>query len=514
MTVQVRESQKTPLWRNAAFLKWLVQLVALGAVLAVFLVLVNRALANFEARGTDLNWNWLTDPSDFLVFEGIDLDPDSGIRALAVGAINTLRVTFFGIIVATLLGTIVGVGRLSSNWIVNKISTVYIETIRNIPLLVQIFFWQAIAITLPGLIDSDIGEYWFKSSNKGFAFAWFSWLTGFLPWLVFIAAGIFVGGYVAKRRLRHQEETGNPGHGQSWALATLFLFTVVGWFAWPILSFMKPVFGGIASVFDSLPPILVPIVIAVLALLAAGWWIRNFFESRRTPAGFGKLTDDDWFRVIFTGFTGIFIAVGVFVFSGLTMTTVAGEVLSIAELVLKGIGNVFDWLARGFSSEGTQPLNFSKASVIQRGNFVQYGTTGAVMTIPFFAVWFGVTLYTGSFIAEIVRGGILAVSRGQTEAAQAVGLKRSQLLRLIILPQAFRIILPPMGNQYLNLFKNTSLGTAVAFAEIVAVGSTLMNKNGQTLPIVLVWMAFFLGGSLLISAIVNYYNRKLKLVER
>lgn len=514
MTVQVREQQKTPLWRNAAFLKWLVQLVALGAVLGIFLVLANRALANISDRGTNLNWNWLTDPSDFLVFEGIDLDPDSGIRALAVGAINTLRVTFFGIIIATVLGTVVGVGRLSSNWIVNKISTVYIETIRNIPLLVQIFFWQAIAITLPGLVAVDIGEYWFKSSNKGFGFAWFSWQTGFFPWLVIIAAGGVAARYIARRRLRHQEETGEPGHSQSWAFGTLVLFAIVGWFAWPILSFMEPVFAGIASVFDSLPPIFVPILVAALAVFAAGLWIRNFFESRRTPAGFGKLTDDDWFRVIFAGVSGIIIAVGAFVLSGLTMATVAGEMLSIAELVLKGISNVFDWFARGFSSDGTQPLHFSKASVIQRGNFVQYGTTGAVMTIPFFAVWFGVTLYTGSFIAEIVRGGILAVSKGQTEAAQAVGLRRSQLLRLIVLPQAFRIVLPPMGNQYLNLFKNTSLGTAVAFAEIVAVGSTLMNKNGQTLPIVLVWMAFFLGGSLMISAVVNYYNRRLKLVER
>ena len=122
--------------------------------------------------------------------------------------------------------------------------------------------------------------------------------------------------------------------------------------------------------------------------------------------------------------------------------------------------------------------------------------------------------YTAAFIAEIVRGGILAVSRGQTEAAQAVGLKRSQYLRLIILPQAFRIILPPLGNQYLNLAKNTSLGIAVAFADIVAVGVTVINQTGQSLPVVMVWMAFFLLLSLTISAIVNYYNRKMMLVER
>ncbi|MGI9585247.1 MAG: ABC transporter permease subunit, partial [Acidimicrobiia bacterium] len=322
MTVQVREHQKTPLWRNATFLKWATQLVVLGAFLAVTLLLVNRAFANFAERGTELGWDWLTDPSDFLVFEGIDLDPDSGIRALAVGAINTLRVTILGIIVATILGTIIGVGRLSSNWIVNKISTIYIETIRNIPLLVQIFFWQAIAITLPGLEASDIGEYWFKSSNKGFGFAWFNWLTGFIPWLVFIIVGIIAGGYVSKWRLHKQEETGKPGHSQRWALGTLLVFTIVGWFAWPILSFLEPVFAAIADFVEGLPPILVPIVIAVLAIVAAGWWIRNFFESRRTPAGFGKLTDDDWFRVIFAGFSGIFVAVLAFVLSGLTMETV------------------------------------------------------------------------------------------------------------------------------------------------------------------------------------------------
>jgi general L-amino acid transport system permease protein len=502
------------LWRNAAFLKWAVQLIVLGIVVAFFVILAQRAFNNFAARGTTLDWDWLTEPSNFLLREGYDLDPDSGVRALAVGAMNTLRITVLGIFGATILGTIIGIGRLSDNWIVNKVSTIYIETIRNVPLLVQMFFWQAVAITLPDLVAGDVGEYWFKASNKGFGIAWFSWMTGFLPWLVFIGAGIAVGGYVSKRRLRYQERTGTPGNGQWWALGTLLAFTIVGWFAWPILSFMDPVFSAIASFFDSLPPILVPIVIAAIAIIAAVAWIRNFFESRRTPAGFGKITDDDWFRVIFAGVTGIVVAVGAFLLSGLTITSVAGETLTIAEVVLRGIGNLFDWLSRGFASESSQPLHFSKASVIEKGKFIQFGDTGAVMTIPFFAVWFAVTLYTASFIAEIVRGGILAVPKGQTEASQAVGFKRSQYLRLIILPQAFRIILPPLGNQYLNLFKNTSLGTAVAYAEIVAVGSTLMNKNGQTLPIVLVWMAFFLTGSLLISAVVNYYNRRMMLVER
>jgi general L-amino acid transport system permease protein len=136
------------------------------------------------------------------------------------------------------------------------------------------------------------------------------------------------------------------------------------------------------------------------------------------------------------------------------------------------------------------------------------------MSQGFFAVWLGVVLYTGAFIAEIVRGGILAVSKGQTEAGLAMGLRRSQLLRLIILPQAFRVILPPLGNQYLNLAKNTSLGVAVAFPEVVAVGQTVFNQRGVSVQIILFWMAFYLMVSLTISAVVNYFNRRLQLVER
>jgi len=514
VTVQLREQQKTPLWRNATFIKWATQLLVLAGVVAMLLVLANRAFSNFESSGTTFSWDWLTEPSDFLVFEGIDLDPDSGIRALAVGVVNTLRITIFGIIGATIIGTIIGVGRLSNNWIVKKVSTFYVETIRNVPLLLQMFLWNAVAISLPGLVAADIGEYWFKASNKGFAFAWFSWQTGFIPWIVFLIVGTIAAMYVSRRRIRHQEETGQPARNQTFAFATFLIFAIVGWFAWPILSFLRPVFEGLADFALGLPPLVIPITLAVLSVAAGAFWIRNFFESRRTPAGFGKLTDDDWFRIVFVAISGLAGAFFAFTISGITITTVAGEMLTVAELALKGIGNVFDWFARSFTSTDSQPLNFSKASVVQKGNFVQYGDTGAFMTVPFFAVCFAVTLYTASFIAEIVRGGILAVPKGQTEASQAVGFKRSQFLRLIILPQAFRVILPPMGNQYLNLFKNTSLGTAVAYAEIVAVGSTLMNKNGQTLPITIVWMAFFLTGSLLISAVVNYYNRKLQLVER
>ncbi len=526
MTVQVREQHKTPLWRNATVLKWTAQIFVLVIVLGLFVLLAARALKNFETSDISFGWGWLADPTGVQIREGIDILPDSGARALLVGIINTLRVAVSGILVATVLGTVIGISRLSSNWIVNKIASVYIETIRNIPLLVQIFFWSALAITLPSLVASDVGSYWFKASNKGFVFAWTFPGTGFWPWLVFVIAGVFVGRYVAQRRKLYQERTGIPGHGGRFWTGIVVLFALVGWFAWPVLGFMEQVFRGIERFVDAVPPMTFPIIIALVAIIGAALWIRSFFESRRTPAGFGKMSDDDWFRVIFTGLSGIGVAVLVLVVSGFQLETVAGDTQTVAELLRTSLGNFFGWLAASFSTSGNQlveelgrtsgPLVFQRPAVELRGTagIPQYALTGMVISVPFFSIWTGVTLYTAAFIAEIVRAGILAVSLGQTEAAKAVGLKRSQYLRLVILPQAIRIILPPMGNQYLNLAKNTSLGLAVAFADIVAVGTTILNQTGQSLPVVIVWMAFFLTVSLSISAVVNYYNRKLRLVER
>jgi general L-amino acid transport system permease protein len=136
------------------------------------------------------------------------------------------------------------------------------------------------------------------------------------------------------------------------------------------------------------------------------------------------------------------------------------------------------------------------------------------MTAFFAALFFGLVFYTSSFIAEIVRGGILAVPKGQSEAAAALGLSRMQSLRKVVLPQAFRVIMPPLGNQYLNITKNTSLGIAVGFSEVVQVGQTVYNKNNQTLAVFSIYMVFFLACSLTISAVVNYINNKLAIVER
>jgi ABC-type amino acid transport system permease subunit len=340
-----------------------------------------------------------------------------------------------------------------------------------------------------------------------------------------VAVGFILGMWVVKRQRRRQEATGQPSHGGRYLFLLVAVFAIVGWFAAPILSFLDPVFTQIGVFIDGVPAMVFPLIVSVAALVVSVLWIRNFFESRRTPAGFGKLSDDDWFRVIFAGVAGVVVALAVFWIGGLEIKTVAGDTQTIAELIRTGIGNFFSWLGASFDTtgyrtvvEGTRsggPLVFEKVEVALVGAGIpQYLPTGQVITVPFFAIWMGVTVYTAAFIAEIVRGGILAVSKGQTEASMAMGLKRSQYLRLVILPQAFRIILPPLGNQYLNLAKNTSLGLAVAYADIVAVGTTIINQTGQSLPVVIVWMAFFLTMSLVISSIVNYYNRKMMLVER
>ena len=140
--------------------------------------------------------------------------------------------------------------------------------------------------------------------------------------------------------------------------------------------------------------------------------------------------------------------------------------------------------------------------------------SNAIQTVFYASLFFGLVFYTSSFIAEIVRGGILAVPAGQSEAAAALGLSRGQALRKVVLPQAFRVIMPPLGNQYLNITKNTSLGIAVGFSEIVQVGQTVYNKNSQTLAVFSIYMVFYLACSLSISSVVNTINRRLAIVER
>ncbi len=566
----IAQQQRPPIWRNATVLKWGAQIAVFVGLVFLFVTLGAQSLDNFAQRGLSYSYRFLSDPTGFVVREGIAFQPDTGARALYVGLVNTLRITISGIIVATILGTIIGVARLSHNWIVNKIATVYIEVIRNIPLLVQIIFWGAIIQQLKALTDDHIGSYtfWFTSA-KGITIPWLFPTATFYQWLVWVIIGAIATRYVYRWRMRVKEATGNETYALSWAFGTFFLFGLIGWFAYPLWSWLGPILGWIGDVIGSIPALAVRLVLLGLVIAGVGAFASRFFSNLRAGdnpqlnnsvifgmfavalvlalAVFGGflaiaggiegaggwlafalivagvafalkllidyvaprtlvsgLVDDDYFRVIFAVLLGV-------VFSGLFF-----GVDVIGETIVKLFSAFFHFLEPKFDGSNTgAPFRYAPPAVEVRGaGFVQLSSESLVITPGFFALWIAVTLYTASFIAEIVRGGILAVSRGQSEAGNALGLSRFQLYRFIVLPQAFRIVLPPIGNQYLNLFKNTSLGIAVAFSDIVQVGQTLYNQTGQTVPVVSLWMAFYLSGSLILSSIVNFANRRLKLVER
>jgi His/Glu/Gln/Arg/opine family amino acid ABC transporter permease subunit len=579
--VTVQPQERPPLWRNTTFLKWTAQIAFLLALIGLAVIVVPQVQKNLSDRDLTFGWGFLQANLGFLIGEGIDTDPSTGARTILVGIVNTLRVTVSGVIAATILGTIIGIARLSHNWIVNRLSTFYIESIRNVPLLLQMYFWFAVAQTFKILdpFDADTltaGTYWFAPTRKGIGLPWIQPWGGFYQWMVWVLIGAGVGIFLYKKRAAMKEATGAESYPLSFFSGSVMLFAVIGWFAHPIWGWLGDVFDAIGGVVADIPTLALQLVLAGLSLAAGAWWIKRFLDERRTPSGLAKLTDDDWFRMAFAGVLAVAFAWFFFSFTAFSSKAVevsgsffsdwlapkfdsASNVIDLPisdieaqvaagaslERIARDAGvpvhklvdgltpGVADTLDRAMEageitpaqlgdelelvrSRADYPLRWSRPEVVVRGsNFLDLSRNGGIKITPsFFAVWIAVTLYTASFIAEVVRAGILAVSKGQTEAAGALGLSRAQSLRFIILPQAFRIIFPPLGNQYLNLFKNTSLGIAVAYPEIVSVGQTTSNQTGQTLPVIAVWMGFFLFGSLVLSSIVNFYNRRMKLVER
>ncbi|HVR31201.1 MAG TPA: ABC transporter permease subunit [Acidimicrobiia bacterium] len=496
--------RKPPLWRNVTVLKWAAQLVVLAGLIALVVILGLQAAGNLQAQGRSFGWGFLSRPAGIQIGEGIFTRPANGFQVIQTGAVNMLRITVSGILAASVLGVIVGVSRLSANWLLNRLATVYIEILRNIPLLVQIVFWFFVAsLTFPNVSADQEGTQWLVISNKGVSIPWFFPTETFWQWSVFVIAGLIAARLVYRARIRRLEETGADTYPGRYAFLTFSGVVVAGWFLHPVAGAVGWVWQLLASIVSAVPTLAWQLALAAAAVYLAVRWIRRFLDSLRSPAGLAKLTDDDWFRIGLAGAVGV-VAAAALVF----IPTLTASVVDLVDFVLRFLDQKFDFLRTG------SPLRFARPDVVVPGRFPQIGTSGMTMTPAFFGVWIGVTLYTAAFIAEVVRGGVLAVPKGQTEAGLALGLRRSQLLRMIILPQAFRIILPPIGNQYLNLAKNTSLGIAVAYPEIVAVGQTLANQTGQAMQTFLIWIVFYLIVSLVLSGIVNRYNRRLALVER
>ena len=506
---------RVPLWRNVVVIKWATQLGALAFLIWLAYILITQATTNLQATGIPFSWDFLGEPLGVKLSEGFNTDPESGLEALAVGMVNMIRIAWSGIIAATILGTLIGVARLSSNWIVSRIANSYIEFFRNIPLLVQIIFWQALIISvLPDLTTDMKGTSWLFTSPKGIAIPWFTPQAGRWQYTALMIVGIVAAWWVYRRRIQILEQEGRNTHAFAWSLATFGLFLVGGWFAHPVAGVLGWLFAALAWLAGTVPVIAFQLVLAAAGVWLAVRYILRYLGRLRSPAGMAKPTDEDIFRLVLVAILGIGILL--FFVSGAgeaTLTRILGRTLTFK--MNWGFEPLFDFLASRFDFSGGAPLRFTLPEVVVPTIFPQYSTeVGRAMSPGFVATWLGVTLYAAAFIGEIVRAGIMAVHRGQAEAGAAVGLRRGQVLRLVVLPQAFRIILPPLGSQYLNLAKNTSLGIAVAYADIVQVGQTIFNQEGQALPVFILWMAFYSLVSLILSGVVNYYNRKMALVER
>ena len=504
---KIEASQKRPpLWRNSKFLSWLAQIVILLLVVGAFLFLVNTAADGLAGNNIQFSFDWVNGPANIQLSEGIDTNPPNAGRALWVGMVNTVQTAAIGILLSTILGVLIGLARLSNNFLASRAASAYIETIRNVPVLVQILLWLfIIGRTLPELQNDD-GES-VKGlvflSQRGLAVPRVFYADGFYQWVAFIAIGGLVAIPVRKYFNDFQAKNGGRNNAGTATLAIIALFAVIGWFVNPVMGFLGSVFGAPEEAWANIPQPVMQLIMSGIAFALAISFIVRFLNSRRTPAGLAKLTDDDYFRMIFA-------LVGAALFSFAVWVVWPG----LSSWFINSGSDFWGWLGDKFGGErGSRPLD-GQLPTITGGNFANYGPTGWNLTVFRAALLVGLVLYTASFIAEIVRGGILAVAKGQTEAASALGLNRIQSLRKVILPQAFRIVMPPLGNQYLNITKNTSLAIAVGLSDVVQVGQSIFNKNGQALAVFVIWMAFFLSLSLTISFVVNQINNRLKIVER
>lgn len=382
-----------PVWRDVVVLKWVAQIVSAVLVIAFIYFLISNLLEAAEARGLGLGYGFLKTAAGFPMAESvIPYDPSRSFGyALWAGFLNTIKVSIVGIFLATILGLIAALARLSTNWLVRNIAGVYVNIIRNIPLLVQLFIWYfGIFQQLPGVNQALSLPGPVYLSQRGL------YMVGMLPtgtfseWLPFLLGGLVLSWLAYRLLLAYQVRSGRATY-----------------------------------------PALVGLIL-LIGLPSVGWLIAS-----------------------------------------------------------------------------APPL---EKSVPVLGNFNFSG--GMRLTPEFAALLAGLVVYTGAFIAEVIRGGILSVSKGQIEAAKAMGLSSIQTLRLVTLPLALRVIIPPLISQYLNLTKNSSLAVAIGFVDMFFVGRTIINQAGQALPVFILIMAIYLSISLFTSLILNFYNRRVQLVER
>lgn len=378
---------------NPAVRAWLYQIIAIVAVLAVAGYLIHNTVINLASRGITSGFGFLERSAGFGIVQHLIeyTEGDTYARVFLVGLTNTLLVSALCIVFASFLGFFIGLARLSDNWLLRKISNIYIETFRNIPPLLQIFFWYfAVLRNLPGPRQAVNAFDLAFVSNRGLYIPWPQYAAGTWPFIIAIALAVLGTVALFRYNRAYQLKTGQLRR------------------TWPATLAMLIVFPLIAQM------------------------------------GFGAAMHWD-----------------------------------VPEL-------------RGFNFRG-----------------------GFALIPELAALTLALSIYTSSFIAEVIRSGIQSVPHGQHEAARSLGLPNPVTLRQVIIPQAMRVIIPPLTSQYLNIVKNSSLAAAIGYPDMVSLfAGTVLNQTGQAIETIAITMGVYLIISLLISLLMNIYNRKIRLIER
>ncbi|HSU04815.1 MAG TPA: amino acid ABC transporter permease [Acetobacteraceae bacterium] len=390
-----RHAPRRPLrlgWSDPRVRNLFWQVVIIGLVVAVLWFLIHNTNRNLAARHIATGFGFLFQPASIPIGEtpiAYTASVSTYGRAILIGILNTLKVSVIGIVLATILGTAVGIGRLSPNWLLARITAVYVEFVRDIPLLLQLFFWYGLLQALPAPRQAFHPLTGVFLSNRGIKLPALNWVGAHDLVLLAFVVGLLCTWAWSRFADRRQAATGQ--RPRTWPVAVLLL-------------------------------IVLPV--------------------------------------------GVWAALG------------APFHLDLPAL-------------RGFNFQG-----------------------GLTVTPEYAALLIGLVVYTATYIAEIVRSGILAVPQGQWEAGGALGLSRGVVLRRIVLPQALRVIIPPLASQYLNLIKNSSLAVAIGFQDIVSIANTTLTQTGQAIEGIAIIMAVYLCFSLSISAFMNWYNARIALRTR
>ena len=445
------------------------------------------------------------------------VNTDSYWFAFTNGIINTFRVGLLAVIATTIVGTLAGIARLSTNWLVSNIALAYVEIIRNTPVLVQLLLlYFSVVLALPDITEAiqPFGLPIFLS-NRGLSIPWPQFMSSAGIWLAFLILGIIQFQVLWMYFGRQEERTGKPSNRLSWGLASFLIIASLGWFV-------------SASVADS-EGLLIPsssrvreyreIEKVMLSRTGANHIsdLENLTDEERAESALQICVLRD--SASESNFVNTLDSQGI-PFKVRRVSTVEKgrnayvdgkcEIFAAKKSLLAAQVATLE----NPSAHRILPIK-EKPIVWTIPRFEGFNVLGGFsMTGEFFALFLGLTLFYGGGLAEVVRAGILSVSKGQTEAAQALGLSEGQRLQLIVLPQALKVIIPPLISTYLSLMKDTSLGIAVAFPEMYGLSQVLMNQSGRAVQIMLLIMIVYLAISLFFSSILNWYNSKITLVER